>query len=421
MKYFCLSLLAIALSFSAFGKSYKDTVIKGQFHVCQGSVSILSDSIKAGTWTSSATLIATIGSSDGIVQGLYPGTSIITYHSSSFKSFATVTVYATAPVTGTMSVCAGLSTTLSDAIYGGTWSSRDPLIATVTPGISNVSVNGVSAGKATIVYTFPSGCTKSAVVDVIALPAPISGSLNVCIGEKTQLTDATLNGVWSSSVPAIATIGIASGTVSGLVPGTVMISYTGLTTCVRTAVLTVNPLPAPITGVKHAFQGNSTVLADATPGGTWSVNFPSIATIDGTGKVTGVSSGVATVFYKMTGTTGCQISTHYIVNGFPDSAGTFPISAWYPFCGNFADHSGLTGVPPLVPVGGIPQPTLDRFGQPNNAYHFRGQDPVTTLPDQLQRTPAFTSFTPTGSFTYSCWVKFDPNRRPQRPGSLYHA
>ncbi|MCW3121676.1 MAG: surface protein [Flavipsychrobacter sp.] len=404
MKYFCLSLIAFALSVS----TYAIGPIKGATNLCQGSISLLTDATTGGTWSSSATLIATVGST-GIVTALYPGTSIITYKAGTAKATTTVTVNATAPVTGTTSVCAGLTTTLSNAIYGGTWSSKDPLTATVTPGISNVTVNAIKAGTDTIFYTYSSGCTRYTVVNVMPLPAPITGSLDVCFGEKTQLKNATPNGVWSSSVPSIATIGIASGVASGLVPGTTMISYTGLTTCVRTAVLTVNPLPAPITGVTHAFQGNSTVLADATPGGTWSVNFPSIATIDAAGKVTGVSSGVATVFYKLTSTTGCQISTHYIVNGYPDSAGSFPISAWFPFCGDFTDHSTIPLAPNLIPVPptSAPQPMKDRFGMANMADTFRGTDPLTTNPDFLRHN-AFTTFTPTGNFTYSCWVKYDP-------------
>ena len=408
MKYFCLSLLALALSFTAFAIS----PITGTTKICQGSTSLLKNSTPGGSWSSGAPLIASVGTT-GIVNGLYPGTAIITYTSGSSKATTTVTVNGTAPIIGTTTACVGSSTILSDALYGGTWSSKDPSIATVTPGISNVSVTGVSAGLDSIFYTYPSGCQSFTIVTIKPLPTPILGSLNLCLGDVTILSDATSNGVWSSGTPGVATIGIASGVVTGVAAGTTIISYTGLSGCVRTAVLTVNPLPAPITGVKHAFQGYETTLSDVTPGGTWSVNFPSIATIGSTsGLVHAVSSGVATVFYKLT-STGCSISTHYVVNGFPDSASIFPISAWYPFCGDIKDHKNVPPPNDLVTVPlfpySVPVAAPDRFGMNNMAYHFAGTtDPIVHTGDLLRR-PAFSSFTPGGDFAYSCWVKFDTN------------
>ena len=57
-----------------------------------------------------------------------------------------------APITGTLSVCVGATTTLSSTTTGGTWASLATGIATVDP--STGVVTGVAAGTATITYTF---------------------------------------------------------------------------------------------------------------------------------------------------------------------------------------------------------------------------------------------------------------------------
>ncbi len=65
-------------------------------------------------------------------------------------------------ITGTLTVCAGLTTQLSDGIGGGTWSSSDGSLATV--GLSTGLVTGVANGTPVITYTLPTGCTTTTVV-----------------------------------------------------------------------------------------------------------------------------------------------------------------------------------------------------------------------------------------------------------------
>lgn len=108
-----------------------------------------------GTWSSSNTSVATIGSTTGIVTSVAPGTTTITYSvtacSITVSATATVTVNATpSAITGTASMCSGVCNTLSSSPSGGTWSSSATSIATV--GSSTGSVCGVTGGTATIMY-----------------------------------------------------------------------------------------------------------------------------------------------------------------------------------------------------------------------------------------------------------------------------
>ncbi|WP_346320927.1 Calx-beta domain-containing protein [Chitinophaga sp. YIM B06452] len=138
---------------------------------------------------------------------------------------STVTV---APVTGTMAVCNGETTTLQSATAGGAWSTSNAAIASI--GATGV-VTGTAPGTATITYTVSNsdGCSASqtATVTVNAIPPvnDITGNLTVFQGSTTTLSNTTPGGVWSSGNTAIATVS-NTGVVSGVAPGTANITYT---------------------------------------------------------------------------------------------------------------------------------------------------------------------------------------------------
>jgi hypothetical protein len=53
----------------------------------------------------------------------------------------------------------------------------------------------------------------------------LSATTSVCVGSTVTLSDATAGGTWSSSNPAVATIGSSTGVVTGVSSGTVVITY----------------------------------------------------------------------------------------------------------------------------------------------------------------------------------------------------
>jgi trimeric autotransporter adhesin len=141
--------------------------------------------------------------------------------------------------------------------------------------------------------------------------APITGTMTVCVGATTTLSDVTPGGTWSSGTPGVATVS-STGLVTGMVPGTTVISYNAGAAGTATATVTVNPTPPAITGTLTVCSGATTPLADAMPGGTWSSTTTTVATIGTSGVATGVTGGTSIIKYTMAG--GCFASATLTVN-----------------------------------------------------------------------------------------------------------
>ena len=229
------------------------------------------------------------------------------------------------PITGDSVVCAGSSSTLTDAIHGGTWSSSNIAVATI--GLTTGILTGVSGGTATITYNI-SGVIRTTVVTINPLPnaGTITGASAVCSGASITLADAVPGGAWSSGTPAVVSIS-ATGIVTGTAPGTTTISYTVTNSCgsaVATHIVTVNtpPVAGTISGVTTVCNGATTPLTDAVPGGSWHSSNSLIAAVSPMGVVTGVAVGTATISYTVTNSCGSAIATTTVSVGAGPSAGT---------------------------------------------------------------------------------------------------
>jgi gliding motility-associated-like protein len=91
-------------------------------------------------------------------------------------------------LSGSQSICVGLTTSFSSTETGGTWSSSNAAIATVNA--SSGLVTGVGSGTATMTYTVI-GCSSVSATRTVIVTAPpavpvLSGSQNVCINGTTQ-------------------------------------------------------------------------------------------------------------------------------------------------------------------------------------------------------------------------------------------
>ncbi len=291
--------------------------VTGTTVFCSAGTTILSNATPGGSWLSDNALIATVHPATGLVSGVAAGIATISYqHAGGCVSSAIVTVNQSPDViSGVSSVCVGYTTTLASGPVGGTWTSSNPAAATVLPGSGLVA--GTGSGTTTVSYSLANGCRVTTVVTVSASPAAITGADTVCEGSTITLTDPLSGGgTWSSNNPSVATIGSATGVVSGMVPGSATISYTIGTGCISTINLTVNPLPLPITGITTACAGLSTSLACATPGGLWSSAVPSVATATATtGVVSGINPGTAIIYYTLPTT--CRTSAVVTVNPTP--------------------------------------------------------------------------------------------------------
>jgi large repetitive protein len=301
------------------------SAITGTTATCGGETTTLSCATSGGSWSSSMTGIATVGSGTGIVSGITTGTTRISYllPSGCYSSVVVTVGSMPAAITGTLTLCDGGNvTTLSSATTGGTWSSSAAGVATTGAAVSSSTmVTGISTGTANISYTV-NGCSQTAAVTVNAGPAAISGSTSLCVGSSAVFTSSTTGGTWSSSSPAYANIGSTTGIANATAIGTTTISYLSGATCYTTTDVTVNSAPAAITGSSFVCIGLSTTLSHSTTGGIWSSSATGTATVDAaTGVVTGVAAGVATITYTIGA--GCYKTTTITVYGPPASiAGT---------------------------------------------------------------------------------------------------
>ncbi len=213
-----------------------------------------------------------------------------------------VIVNSISPINGSNTVCIGNTTTLTNSIGGGYWTSSIPASALI--GASSGVLTGYTAGTVLISYTNTSGCVAKKVMTVNPQPYAITGSSNLCIGSTVTYADLAPGGSWSTGSANITLDG--SGNVTGNTAGVATISYTlPATGCYAVKSINVSAPPAPITGASQVCVGATIFLTDATTGGvSWSTSDTSIAKVTNAGAVTGGrSSGTATITYTLS--TGC--------------------------------------------------------------------------------------------------------------------
>ncbi len=232
--------------------------------ICSGSVApslpASSDNGISGTWSP-----ATISNTTG-------GTYVFTPNSTLFPCATQVNkvIAITNPPTTVLAginICVGSTTTFTSSTPGGTWSSANPLIATVNA--ANGQVTGVSSGVVSIDYTFPAagGCgpvTFSRPLTVSNLPSPgtLSGNQSICVGGSSLFSSTVSGGTWTSSNVSVATVNASTGVVTGISAGTSIIKYeipatAGCASTNTTRTITVNANVVPtFTAIPPVCAGN---------------------------------------------------------------------------------------------------------------------------------------------------------------------
>ena len=288
-----------------------------------GSVTLSAPAAASYLWSSGETTQTIVASVDG------PYTVTITNGNGCSATSANMNITvnnlpSVQSIAGNNTVCAGSTTTLTNATIGGTWTSSNTAIATVsTTGV----VTGVAAGTATMTYTVTNaaGCSNAVSFNITVNATPvltaIAGTAVVCEGATTLLANAQANGTWSSSDVAIATVA-ANGVVSGVNAGSATITYTytnaaGCTSSVSQA-LVVNALPTAVITASGATTfcagGSVTLTAPAGMTYAWSTGEP-------TQSITVSASGAYAV--TVTNANGCASTSAPVavtVNALPTVA-----------------------------------------------------------------------------------------------------
>jgi len=295
-------------------------------------------------WSSSATAVATVNQS-GVVTARSSGSTLIRATSEGVTGTALVEVsvvpVASVQVTpDTATLLAGQSLQLQartldaggDQLSGRTvtWSSDDDDVASVS---STGKVLALSAGQATITAT-SEGKSATARITVVAPVSSISvepESTSVVVGNTVTLVATALDGAgdplsgrpftWASSNTAVATVNSA-GVVTGVAPGTATISATsgGKTGSAKVVVAPVPVASVVVEPDQSNVVAGQTVQLSASPRDaagnaltgrdvTWSTSDARLATVGGSGLVTGVEPGTVTITATSEGQSGTATVT----------------------------------------------------------------------------------------------------------------
>ena len=239
MKHLNLTILALLLSLASFAQV---APITGPSTICDGYTGTMSDATPGGTWTISPMTYAAIGPTTGVVTGIAPGVATVTYTLGTYTATHMVTIEALpGPISCPSSVCVGQVFTPTDPTPGGVWSTSTVTVLSISgTGI----VIGAGAGIANLTYTTMMGCSNLTTITVNPVPAAITGSPVVCLGGTTTLSDISSGGIWISTTVPVAYIGSTTGIVSGVALGTANITYTLITGCFSSVIVTVTTTPS---------------------------------------------------------------------------------------------------------------------------------------------------------------------------------
>jgi len=304
------------------------------------------------TWATSNAAVAAVNGS-GLVSGGATGTAtIITASSEGRNGTATITVtnvpvatVSVSPATASLQVGQTVQLTASPKDAGGnplagrvvTWTSSAPGVASVN---GSGRVTGVAAGSATITATSEGQSGTAAVTVTTPPPAPVASvtvspaTASLVVGGTQQLTatlrDASGNVLtgrvvtWATSAAAVATVN-GSGLVTAGAAGSATITATSEGQSGTSAVTVTTPAPAPVASVTVSpatvnlgvagTQQLTATLRDASGNVltgrsvTWASSNVLVGTVSGSGLVTGLVVGSATITATSEGQNGSAALT----------------------------------------------------------------------------------------------------------------
>ena len=186
-------------------------------------------------------------------------------------------------------------------------------------GETGVTTSITAVGHAP--YMIITYCPPPTGVTATAAPNP------VCSGSTLTLTGTATgaSGGYSWIGPGAYSSSLLSTTMN--TPATGVYTLTAVNSCTTysasatayTATVTVNPLPAAISGGSAVCTGSAITLTDATGAGTWLSSASTVATIDpALGTVNGIMAGTTTITFTLS-STGCRVTSVLSDNNAPGS------------------------------------------------------------------------------------------------------
>jgi len=302
------------------------------------------------SWSSSADAIATVSAS-GMVQGVKAGSATISASLAGIKQ--TMGVSVTAPTISFISVSPeGLTlpigirqqyvatatytdSTSQDLVSGVSWTSSATAVASITAsGLATTAGAGTTTIKAAV-GSFTDTVTLTVVNAHLTSIFVAPGTISTAAGTRQQFT-ATGNFddgstqilpsvAWSSSAQNVATVdssGLATGVAAGIAninasSGSVTGSASLTVTAATLVSLKVTPANSSMPlGASKQFTATGTFTDSSTQDMTASVSWSSsnavVATINGSGSATSLSTGttkISAIYGSVTGSTNLTVST----------------------------------------------------------------------------------------------------------------
>ncbi|MBK9254094.1 MAG: Ig-like domain-containing protein [Saprospiraceae bacterium] len=274
--------------------------LQGPDNICVGGSTMISPNA-GGTWASNNPLVATVTNA-GLITGINPGTATFSYTSTatgcvSFSPPISVNLPPNVFIAGVNEICIGNTTNIYPT-SGGTWSSSNDAVATIT---NSGVVTGVAQGTATFTFT-PSNwtCVSLPSPPITVLPPPtvqFVGPNTICVGDTSQVAPG-MGGTWQSSNPGIATIN-NRGKIQGLTPGTAQLVFTETSTGCSSNPLTLTVRPSIFVSVsKDIVEINKSVTLSPNTGGNWYTSDTDIINIIGNTFAKGIGVGEATLYFQ---------------------------------------------------------------------------------------------------------------------------
>lgn len=339
--------------------------ITGNSSVLEGGTVQLSAQLSSGgygtfLWSSSDINKATV-TTDGIVNGLVAGSVVITATlstDSNVKGVFNLTVVAgdsaTITISGSNQVNKNENITLqANASVSGaiTWSSSNTNVAIVNNGI----VYGVAKGTAIITAALAENTSVNATISITVVDPSeggggeeptsiaITGVSSVNVGKTLQLgytitptpadpTSITIEWVTSNSLTANVS---DSGLVTGVSVGTATI-YATISGTSITGMASISVTTPPVDPTIQASASNSTIVvggytqisATTNPAGEdvqYTSDNTSVATVDETGKVSGVAAGNAVITVSLVSNSSIKATVAIKVETAPASSITLTL------------------------------------------------------------------------------------------------
>lgn|GEM_PF-1846436 len=317
--------------------------------ICIGSsLGLSSSGVPGGVWRNKYNNIDNVNSSNSLVTGVAAGLDTITYTVTTFTCGDTTSTFPIVvkpgppqyAINGDSILCLnGGTLTLTHPVFGGTWtwnaqldniSINTNIIDSEVIVLTGLQTNGIDS---VLSYTYTNaGCGSTTVYKQVIVGAPEIGAFTfrnpICVNDTVVLTNntrgANLPPLWvleNTNVANYLNNNSTGDTAVGVKGGLTKLIYFAYNTCPSpnntsiaydTLYVTALPTPGAVIGTDSICVGGNTTFTDTSTNFSWSSYNTSVATVDNSGNIKGVSAGTAEILYKVSHN-GCSDTTSKII------------------------------------------------------------------------------------------------------------